>query len=342
MNNSGIMKDIYAKCGFNCGRCPAYKDNAKTEEQKKHGSDGWKKYFGFRLNTERMYCDGCQTPDKDNPVMFIPKCRVRVCAFQNNMMTCGHCSEFKACMHELKVFDSDITREKIEERMGTHIPEEDYQAFIAPFEHLRNLEDIRAFLKDQDITEPAKIESKSRVVEFPQILPFSKSQTAGFRTLHKILWSLTSIDGDTQAQQSALKTRRELALNILWAFGISGISQNNRPVSILESQKFYAHKLTAHPRKVTQALELLKEQRIDIEIIPDTEETYGEKDWLTPMGWLRKKGWHMILSFSKKAEGAHILQALRSYAARLQQKYGERGFRYFKTADMRILKKEKT
>jgi len=117
------MQDIFSKCGFNCGRCPAFKENIKTDEDRQRGSEGWKKYYGFRIRIDRMYCDGCQTNDDEHPVLLAPSCTIRKCAIKNHVQTCAHCSEFNVCMHESKIFNPDINREKIEDRLGAPIPE---------------------------------------------------------------------------------------------------------------------------------------------------------------------------------------------------------------------------
>jgi hypothetical protein len=42
------------------------------------------------------------------------------------------------------------------------------------------------------------------------------------------------------------------------------------------------------------------------------------------------------MSFDDGAGGASALNALQSYAAKLEEKYGARAFRYFSKADMRV------
>ena len=36
-----LMKDLFGKCGANCGHYPAYKENAKTVEARQRCRDGW-------------------------------------------------------------------------------------------------------------------------------------------------------------------------------------------------------------------------------------------------------------------------------------------------------------
>ena len=205
------MKDLFGKCGFNCGRCPAYKGNAKTEEARQRGSDGWKKYYGFRIRLDRMYCDGCPTPDEENPVLLAPTCTIRKCAVLNGVETCAHCSGYRACMHDLVIFHPDINREKIEDRMGAPIPEEDYIAFIEPYQHLDHLDEIRASLDPEDIVDAEVSAVKSRIADFPGDLPLSKKETAAYKSLYRLLAAVASISGDTHAQQMQLKKRKDFA-----------------------------------------------------------------------------------------------------------------------------------
>ena len=61
---------------------------------------------------------------------------------------------------------------------------------------------------------------------------------------------------------------------------------------------------------------------------------------MTPMGWLRNKGWYMKMSFADNVGGTSALKAFKKYVTTLDEEYGKSAFRYFKKADMRVLKKE--
>ena len=333
------MKDLFGKCGFNCGRCAAYKENALTDEDRQRGSDGWKKYYGFRIRLDRMYCDGCQTPDEENPVLLAPSCTIRKCAIINGVETCAHCSGFQACMYDLQIFNPDIDREKIAARMGAPIPEGDYLAFIEPYEHLKHLNKIRTSLDPDDIVEAKVAAVKPKIVDFPDDLPFPKKQTSAFRDLHRVLSSIISINGDTYAQQALLKKRKEWMLKLLWAFGLFGeLKEEGDAHLIIDSESFFAQKITSQWSKVKLHFDILKESGVHCEVIPVA------KDWLLPSGWIRDKRardkvvpWYMKMSFDDNAGGASALRALKRYTARLNEKYSNRAFRYFKKADMRVL-----
>ena len=46
------------------------------------------------------------------------------------------------------------------------------------------------------------------------------------------------------------------------------------------------------------------------------------------------------MSFDSKAGGIAALKAFKSYVTKLDEKYGEKAFRYFSSADMRVLCEE--
>ena len=50
------MRDLFSKCGANCGRCPSYNENLLTDEARRRCSAGWHKYHGFRLSPEKILC----------------------------------------------------------------------------------------------------------------------------------------------------------------------------------------------------------------------------------------------------------------------------------------------
>jgi hypothetical protein len=59
--------------------------------------------------------------------------------------------------------------------------------------------------------------------------------------------------------------------------------------------------------------------------------------WLTPTNALRKSGWYMVMSFDEDVGGVPVLDALRTYAVRLDEVYGKDAFGRFSRADMQML-----
>jgi hypothetical protein len=334
------MKDLFSKCGFNCSRCAAYKKNAKTDEDRLRGSDGWKRYYNFRIRPDRMYCDGCQTPDAQKPVLLAPGCTIRKCATMNGARTCADCSAFQACMHDLFIFEADVDRKEIEARIGRPIPEAEYRAFIEPHEHLKHLDKIRSSLDPKDIVEPKILTVKTKVADFPDNLPFSKKENSALKALHRVLANLIATGGDTYAQQVVLKKRKQYLLRLLWTFGLYGqLKRKGGSHLALDSETYFSQKLAGNLSRVLLHFDMLKRNGVRCVHVPLIKEKSAKKEWLTPMGWLRKEGWYLKMSFTEKAGGTSALKALQRYSAKLNEAYGKKAFRYFQMADMRVLAK---
>lgn len=332
------MKDLFSKCGFNCGRCAAYKENVKTKKARQRGSEAWKKYYGFKIKIDRMYCDGCQTPDEKNPILLARGCTIRTCAIINGVKTCAHCSAFDACIQMLRIFTQGVDRKRIETRIGAPISDKDYQAYIEPYENLNHLDKIRSSLALKDIKDAKVSDVKPRIVDFPDSLAYSKKEISGFKALHKLLANIISLSGNTYAQQVALKKRKQYFLTLLWTFGLYGDIKKKGVLHLtIDSTIYMKQKLIGDLSTVLTYFTMLKKFGIRCEHLPEIKEKYGKNGWLTPMGWLRHKGWHVTLSFDSKAGGVSALKALQRYTSRLNKKYGKKAFRYFGQADMRVL-----
>ncbi|MGD2294963.1 MAG: DUF3795 domain-containing protein [Candidatus Aminicenantes bacterium] len=186
------MKDRFAKCGYDCSRCPSYRENIKTEKDRRRCSDGWHKYHGFRITAPKIRsCDGCQVPDDENPVRYI-SCRVRKCAIRNGALTCAHCSAYP-CVDVRAVGNAEGLRVLTEERLGASLPEEDYAVFVEPYEGIKHLNQIRASLNPREIVPVKLVSLKPKIVDFPQGLPLPPKKTASFQSLHRLLLALNTI-----------------------------------------------------------------------------------------------------------------------------------------------------
>jgi hypothetical protein len=330
------MKDLFSKCGNNCGRCPSYRENLQTDEDRQRCSEGWEEYLGFRLAPGNLrLCDGCQAPDDENPIRY-QNCYVRRCAVRNGVETCAHCSAYPQCEDVGMVSLAVDAREKIAARLGVPIPEEDYLTFIEPYEGIKHLDEIRASLGPEDIVEATKVSEKARIVDFPDDLPFSKEETSAFKDLYQLLVTIKAISGDTYARQEGLKKEKRYILKLLWAFGLFGeFKEEGDSHLVIDSETYVVQKIpssSGYSRVVKHYFGTLEEYGVHCEIVP-----LIESGWLTPGGALRKKGWLMKMAFDDKAGGVAALKALQRYTARLDEEYGKGAFRYFTKADMRVL-----
>jgi hypothetical protein len=58
MNPERTSPDL-ARCGYRCDLCPAYRESIRGPEDQQRTSDAWFKYYGFRIPSEQICCDGC-------------------------------------------------------------------------------------------------------------------------------------------------------------------------------------------------------------------------------------------------------------------------------------------
>jgi hypothetical protein len=337
------MEDLFSKCGARCSHCPAYRENVRSDDDRQRCSDGWHKYLGPRVTADRCYCDGCQTPDDENPILVYGRggCNIRRCAVKNGVETCAQCAVYPCEPVRTQFsFDSE-SREQIAARLGTPVPDADYASFIEPYELHRHLNEIRVSLGPQDIVEPAKPPPfKPKTADFPARLPYPAQETSAFKALHRLIGTLNTINANTFIMQHRLKKRRQDLLRLLWTFGLAGELQEEgggRLTLVLDGDIYYQHKLPGQHTRVLSLHRALEEHGVHCEIVPLGEE------WLMPSGWMRQrgrnwdKGWLMKMAFDDEAGGDIALRALKTYTAKLEKKYGKAAYRRFSTADMGVL-----
>jgi hypothetical protein len=328
------VTNLFSKCGATCSRCPAYRENASSDEDRQRCSDGWHKYLGVRLSPERCYCDGCQTPDDEQPTLVIGKygCNIRKCAVKNGVETCAHCSGYP-CLAVRTQFSFDTgSRERIAARLGAPVPEAEYRTFIEPYELHRHLDEIRATLDPEEIVEMTRVAVKSRLARFPDDLPRSVKETTALQALHRLLGQVGAVEDISYAEQTILKRQRQDLVKLLWAFGLQGQpAPEGGPHLALDAEDYLAQKIGSDYSKLQGYMEILAEHGVQCEQVPLIEE-----GWRTPRGSLRRKGWLIKMSFDEKAGGAAALGALRSYATRLDEQHGKGAFRRFSRADMHV------
>jgi len=219
------------------------------------------------------------------------------------------------------------------DRLGSPIPQEDYIAFLEPYEGQKHLDTIRLSLTSEKIVEMKAVSFKPKIIDFPDNLALSKEESSELKTVHRLLTSVDTANNISYARQLALKKSRQHILKILWGFGRYGkFTEGNDPYLMLESQTYLEQKIHSYHSKVIEYFKTLKTVGVYCEIVP-----LIEKEWLTPTGGLRKDGWFMKMSFGKKAGGLTALKSLIKYTVKLNKKYGKDAFRYFSRADMKIL-----
>lgn len=128
------MSEVLARCGYRCDLCLAYRPNIEADPSNRQIlSDGWHKYFGFRIPPEQIACDGCMAEDSQR---IDKACPVRPCVIQRELANCSECDEMLTCD---KLAERRVVFEEMERSFGSPIPEEDRARFIAPYENFARL-----------------------------------------------------------------------------------------------------------------------------------------------------------------------------------------------------------
>jgi hypothetical protein len=335
------MDKMIAKCGCDCSKCPTYKNNLQSPEDRKRCSWGWKKYLNIRLSPEKLrLCDGCQTPDDKRKVYYL-NCIVRKCALSSGILNCAYCSAYPC--DEVKylhtTFDDNI-REKITAKLGREIPDKDYSEFIEPYEGIKNLDRICVTIDRNEINEPKKFQLRSRIKEFPSEFLRSEREGLILKSLYDLLAKINGPVPDISfAKREALKRKRPYMNLLLWTFGLYGIFRKKDDAFLTIDSKDYANQKNQRIySKLKDHFQIFKDYGANFSLEP-----LGEK-WLTPSGGLQIKlgsrkdaAWIMTLSFDPNLNGRRGLIALQEYSKKLLNQYAEKAFDYFSNADMGVL-----
>jgi hypothetical protein len=131
------MDPIISLCGMRCDLCLAYRPNVEAHpENRQLLSDGWFKYFGFRLPPEEITCEGCFL---DENKTLDKTCKVRPCVVERNISNCAACEDY--ICEKLEAILVDI--ETMQAKFDQPIPETDRRLFIFPHENRQRLEELR-------------------------------------------------------------------------------------------------------------------------------------------------------------------------------------------------------
>ena len=334
------MKEMIAKCGCNCSRCPTYKENLKTKEDRIHCSWGWKEYLSISLSPEKLrLCDGCQVSDDKRKVCYL-NCLVRKCTIENGIENCAYCSLY--ICDELKnlhiTFAPDF-KEKVEKRLGKKIPRKDYLDFIECYEGLNYLDNIRTNINKNEIVKFKKFSIKSKLIPFPENI--KNKNRLSYKSLYNFIEKINGpVENISFAAREALKKKRPYLLMLLWTFGNYGkFNTNDDKFLTINSLDYAKEKNQSFYDRLMNYFNILKGCGVHITITPLVEE-----GWVTPTGGLRVKIgrkkdpiWVMTLSFDSDIGGKDGLVALGEYSKKLLSKYGEKAFKYFSKADMGVL-----
>ena len=337
------MKNLFGKCGFNCGHCPAYIANAKTLKDRRKCSDGWRRYFGVSLKPERCVCLGCQAKDPWKTGNLLPdrSCYVRPCVIQMNIKTCAPCPWFPCEDLVARIPGKDI-RKRVESRIGKPVSEKDYHALIEPYEGIKHLHEMRTALGKDDIVDKPLINPlKTRIASFPNKLRVLKSERAAFEKLYEFMTEIITGHAKTHARQILMKRRKPHMLGLLWAFGRYGwLKKGKRAQLVIDSGGEGSKPQLGYfvRKRDNQLYDMYVQSFRIIKVFGARGEFVAKKPHT----------WQLKLSFDMKAGGVSTLGALKRYVTELIAKYGEakyagssqlkgKAYSFFAKADMNVL-----
>ena len=131
-------KELLTRCGYRCDLCLAYKENVEKDDRRNILSEGWNKYFGFRINPEDIICDGCLQNDCINSKLLDADCQIRPCVIEKGYENCGQCDEFICSKFKERLVDFDDMKKEHGE-----ISKSDYKSFISAYENGKRLSTLK-------------------------------------------------------------------------------------------------------------------------------------------------------------------------------------------------------
>ena len=219
------MEEAIALCGFNCGICPAYKPNLKSDEDRVKVDEGWKKFHRTRgWIYKAHYCEGCFNIPEKAPLWS--SCPIRKCVLTNNIENCGYCFDYPCP----RINNMIHVAQGIAERTRKNGTQEDFQKFALPHLSKSRLDDIhQKVINTIQDTEFQPVTTST--ISFPSKLnpeTLSGTQfepekfTEALRNLHSTLESIMTLQCRTPGgQEQELKRNKENA-KFLWGIGRYG------------------------------------------------------------------------------------------------------------------------
>lgn len=130
-----MSKEILTRCGYRCDLCHAYKDNIEKDDQRELLSDGWHKFFGFKIEPEDIYCDGCISSNCHEIKLIDDDCKIRPCVIKRGYENCSQCADLICTKLEERIVKYEELVAKFEEK----IKRAERKNFIKPYENYDRL-----------------------------------------------------------------------------------------------------------------------------------------------------------------------------------------------------------
>lgn len=340
------MEQIISRCGNICTDCPwsTFVRKKIAKEDWEDYSESIKNFIGFKpVKYEWDGCLGCLTPDDELPIHphsnFLKKCRTRKCGQYNEIQNCAYCGHFPC---DNTVASYKFTKEKVSEKLGKEISDEEYERYIKMFDSMTNLNEIRSGLKDTQIKDPKIVVHKP---EIPELRGTFKSPS--FKFVYDILFEMANstlgIKGiDTVSGLELYKEREEFFWRFLWLIGIFG-DINENELSIDSGTLYDNRKPISLPNNEESwkiIFDILLEFGINTELEIKTDKLY------TPGGYMRAKlpktnepAYILKMKPDTKLQKYPFFKLLNEMLLELQKNSGKRAFSNFKKLDFKSILK---
>lgn len=130
-----MMGEMLSLCCFRCDLCLALRANVERGDRRQELSDGWFRYFGFRVAPEEISCGGC-TADPAGRTLD-SGCPVRPCVIGRGLANCSGCGDYPCD----RIRERLITFEEL--TAGKEVTARDREDFIRPYENRVRIEELR-------------------------------------------------------------------------------------------------------------------------------------------------------------------------------------------------------
>ena len=135
-----MEKEILTRCGYRCDLCLAYKENIAGNDQRHILSEGWHKLYGFRVEPEQIFCEGCISSKCTEIKLQDNSCPVRPCVIEKGLENCSQCDDYICDRLRERI----VIYEDLQKKAGQKISRQEYTNFIKPYEGKKRLDALRA------------------------------------------------------------------------------------------------------------------------------------------------------------------------------------------------------
>jgi hypothetical protein len=313
------MNETISLCGFDCGICPAFKENLKSEDDRIKVDKGWKNFHRTRgWVYKEQFCNGCFNIPEKSPLWST--CFIRKCVLKNKVKNCGYCLDYPCprIQNLIRVINTIAERTR---KSGT---QEDFKMFALPHLNETRLDEIH----NQFIKTVTKSDFKPEnpfTVSFPSILNLKKLSgidinqneiPEALQNLHSTIESMLRLHCRTPGGQEQEIKRKKENTKFLWIVGRHGrLLTDNEELSIEISKEGIKKFLKYGKNKTKRKLQELTDHRIEGDYLKD----------------------NIRIKFTNKLETVIILQ---KYIESLLENNSERtAYSKFWKANMRIFEK---